>query len=397
MSKHKLKRRKPNVAVVTLPSSNVVVEIKLVTFMKVLEPLAGKICAITGRYPDEPGGKIHIIRVKAFTPGTQLLPRIVRFLLAQPKIVFHLLRISRSIDVVIFFIGGMTYLLPILVAKLLRKKVVLSATGLDSKSHRQIYDKIPFGLGKTIPYFVFRVLEGINLLLVDQIAVESASTADFLGLKRYQKKIVVNGGLYINTDLFTIRKRIAQRRNLVGYIGRFSGEKGVLNFVRAIPLLTKAPDDTKFIINGDGRQYNQVKNELEINHLQNKVNLRGWLLHDDELPDHLNELKLLVLPSYTEGVPVIVQEAMACGTPVLATPVGGVPDLIHDEETGFVLENNSPECIARNILRALEHPELEDIVQNARHLIEQEYTYQPIVEKCRHALDELWNIKKSAG
>ena len=77
-------------------------------------------------------------------------------------------------------------------------------------------------------------------------------------------------------------------------------------------------------------------------HVNKNVTLVGWISHD-ELPSYLNMLKLLVVPSYTEGLPNIVIEAMSCGTPVLATPVGGVPDLIEDGITGFILEDNFPE------------------------------------------------------
>ena len=84
---------------------------------------------------------------------------------------------------------------------------------------------------------------------------------------------------------------------------------------------------------------------------------------------------------------------MACGTPVLATPVGGIPDLIKDGKTGFVLEDNSPECIARNVIKALEHPNLEEIVKNARKLIEKEYSYDVMVRKCKIALDKLMERK----
>ena len=80
---------------------------------------------------------------------------------------------------------------------------------------------------------------------------------------------------------------------------------------------------------------------------------------------------------------------MACGTPVLATSVGGVPDLIKDDETGFIMVDNSPECIAKNVMRALEHLNPERIGENARALVEREFTYEVAVERYRKILKEL--------
>ena len=94
---------------------------------------------------------------------------------------------------------------------------------------------------------------------------------------------------------------------------------------------------------------------------------------------YLNHLRIFVLPSYTEGLANIMLEAMACGTPVLATPVGAVPDVIVDGKTGFIMENSSPECIAANVIRALEHPDLEGVSLRARALVEREYTFERAV------------------
>ena len=80
---------------------------------------------------------------------------------------------------------------------------------------------------------------------------------------------------------------------------------------------------------------------------------------------------------------------MGCGTPVLATSVGGVPDLIKDGETGFIMKDNSPECIAENVIRALEHPNLDEIVKNARALVEREFTYEAAVERYRKILENI--------
>ena len=185
-----------------------------------------------------------------------------------------------------------------------------------------------------------------------------------------------------------MKKKFGERDNLVGYIGRLSEEKGTLNFVKAIPEISKEKDDLEFLIGGDGQLCDKIKKHLDENNLNDKVNLAGWIPHD-KLPDYLNGLKLVVLPSYTEGLPNLMLEAMACGTPVLATPVGAIPDMITDEESGFILEDNSPECIAENVIRALEHPDLERIVKNARALVEREFTYEAAVERYRKILENI--------
>jgi glycosyltransferase involved in cell wall biosynthesis len=77
---------------------------------------------------------------------------------------------------------------------------------------------------------------------------------------------------------------------------------------------------------------------------------------------------------------------MACGTPVLATPVGAVPDVLKDKETGFLLNDNSPACLAEGITTALAYPELRRIVTNARALVEREFRYETLVEAWRDIL-----------
>ena len=389
----KSKKRHPedkfNIAVITAPFYTAVPKIFIANLLELLEPSSNEIYTITGffSYKAKPNTKIHIISIKKDDIRGSVLRRILRYLLAQPRVAFNLLKISRKIDIVIFFLGTRTYLLPLLVATLLNKKTVLAVTGSESQGARLDPNKKLFGLDRVYSV-VIGILERIDFHLADQITVESKGTISFQGLNKYRKKIAINGAMYIDTNLFAVKKELKDKRNLVGYIGRLAQGKGILNFLKAMPLILKECNDVEFFIGGDGPLFDEIKNEMGDKKLHDKVKLAGWIPHD-ELPDYLNELKMLVLPSYSEGLPNIMLEAMACGTPVLATAVGGVPDVIKNGETGFILENNSPECIAENVMSALNHPELDKIVKNARKIIEDKYTYDAAVERYKKILKNL--------
>lgn len=139
---------------------------------------------------------------------------------------------------------------------------------------------------------------------------------------------------------------------------------------------------------------NSIEKYVIDRQLNRKIKILGWISHD-RLPIYLNELKLLVLPSYTEGLPNIMLEAMACGTPVLATSVGSIPDIISDGFTGFLLKENSPQNVADNILRALEHPDLHRVADKARDLVRIHFTYEAAVERYKkvlHLLLRKWGL-----
>lgn len=380
---------KPNIAVImgsgirTLPQDNIPGSIMLKNFLELLMPISEKIYTIIGNLPYQLPEGIQAIRIRGVGRRDWMPISAIRFLLVQLNICYNLYKISKGIDVVIFFVGTDLFVLPLLCAKLLRKRTVWLIAGAPSKT---------WEIGRFTFYIARITLEKIICPLADQIAVESPIGVDLLGLERFRKKTVVNCALYKDIELFKVDRNLSDRKNVVGYIGRMDRNKGITNFIQAMPLVLNRHNDLKFLIGGGGPLFNEIKEELKSNRLDESVELTGWLSHD-EMPKYLNELKLLVVPSYSEGLPGIVQEAMACGTPVVATPVGCIPDLIKDGETGFIMEDNTPQCIAKNVIRALEYPKLDEIAQNARKLIEQEYSYGVMVEKCKHALDELMKGK----
>jgi glycosyltransferase involved in cell wall biosynthesis len=116
------------------------------------------------------------------------------------------------------------------------------------------------------------------------------------------------------------------------------------------------------------------------------VELTGWVDHD-KVPHALNDLELLILPSQpTEGLPTTILEALACGTPVYASPVSGVPDVVRDEETGFTIDSRESTALAAGIERILDRNDLAAISENGRTLIEREYSFDAACERYRGIL-----------
>lgn len=358
------------------------------SFLQILEPLAEEIYLVTGNYPQSAvfSPKIHLMNIKYDTKKQSVVVRAFKYVIGQVKLSWNLAKITNKLDLVIYFLAT-PLLLPMLTAKLLRKKVMLVTTGLESWSAgaEQGRQKSLFDIEGPIFSGIISIGERLNYKLANRIVVYSPSLIRPLGLENYRNKTLVAHRHFLDFSRFKVKKPLNERGNLVGYIGRLSEEKGVLNFIEAMPGLLEMKGELEFLIGGDGQLFNEIEEYLRKMNLSGRVNLVGWIPYD-KTADYLNKLRLLILPSYTEGLPNIMLEAMACGTPVLATPVGSIPDIIKDGETGFIMEDNSPQCITNNVIRVFNHTKLEQIVQNARALTEREYTYEAAVERYEKIL-----------
>ena len=374
------KKEQSNICIITFPRQKAGIT-PLSNLIDVLYHLPGYLYVVTGNEGDVVFKGRQDIHGYSIThkARTSIAARIFGYIYLQLWISYRLIKLARNVDIWIFFMGE-GLLLPVLTLKLLGKPVILS---LAASFPTMIEAQKNISFLSTLPKF----LEIINYSLSNKIILYSPNLIKEWKLEKYRNKISIAHEHFLDFDKFKIKKKFDERENLVGYIGRLSEEKGTLNFVIAIPEISKEKDDLEFLIGGDGPLCDEIKKHLDENALNEKVNLAGWIPHD-KLPDYLNELNLVVLPSYTEGLPNLMLEAMACGTPVLATPVGAIPDMITDGETGFIMGNNSAACIAENVMRALEHPDLEMIVRNARTLVEREFTYEAAVEKYRRILEE---------
>lgn len=305
------------------------------------------------------------------------------FIHLQIRIIFSMLRLIllNKVDVFIFSFGVDLFLFPMLFGRAFRKKIILRTSGTPSIIAKN--DLKETNKGKII---LFKVLENLSYFTAHKLVVDYEGMVERYNLQSYQDKVSVLN-MYVDTSIFKETNILTKRTYQIGYIGRFSEEKGVIEFAKSLPLIFKNTQ-IKVVMIGDGHLEDKIKEILVNNGIQNKVKLVKWIENKD-LPTYLNDIKLLIVPSYKEGLPNIVLEAMACGTVVLATSVGGIPSVIKNGETGFILENNSPECISKNILSCLVCKDLERITENSRRLIDDKYTYKTVVEECRVILNKL--------
>ena len=382
---------KPNIMVITHPFTSISGDAKLTSFIDVLRPISKEIFLITGNVSYESKKRIHIVRIKSVNQNESMFIWAFKQMLIQLRACINILKISKNIDLAIFYLGARTYLLSLLLAKMLGIKTIVIVAGSAPQITRQTYAEMLFGIGGKIISRVSGVLEKFNYTLSDRIgiAMESESIIHQLGLQRYRSKISPFGSYYLDYN-FKMKKKFSERENIIGYVGRLSGEKGVLELAKAIPLILSKKGAVKFLIVGDGPLMTDMKRELEGAGCIDKVEFVGWIPHE-QIPDYLNEMRVHILPSYIEAFGGTAIEAMACGAISIANSVGGLPDVIEDGNTGFLLKDNLPQMIADKVIEVWKHPELERIQTNAKEFVEKTFSYEKAIEKCKKVFSGLYN------
>lgn len=304
--------------------------------------------------------------------------RIINYFILNLKISWSILIKSKDVDSYLFF-KETGLLLPMIIAKLRNKQTIWVLPSSHTKMiehHRDFLNSVSI------------YLQSLSFHIVDKIVLYSPRLISEWNLEKYRNKILISHNHYINNEKFKVTTCFSDRPFLIGYIGRLSAEKGVQNFVRALPAILNDTKGLRVLIGGDGHLKNSIQSVLQEEKLTDYVDLPGWVSNEN-YPKYLNQLRLLVLSSYTEGLPYTILEAMTCGTPVLATPVGAIPDIIIDGKTGFIMEDNLPECIAENVSRAMRSPNLDKIAENGRRFVEENFTFEKTTENWNRILNKL--------
>lgn len=315
--------------------------------------------------------------------GERIPVALWRFLRNQVRMA-RLVR-HREEPVVLFF-GATSYLLPILAARMAGKTVVLQPRGDVPLTLRLNWEaRVPSQVARVLAGSLW-ALERLCYHLSSAIVTYTPAMAAELGLEGFAAKLFTNGARYVDTETFAPRVPFEERDAVVGFVGRLDEEKCVRQLGEAV---REFPPGLVLRFVGDGPLRHELEQDLADLVEAGRVEFAGWVDHD-AVAAELVSMRLLVLPSQpTEGLPTTILEAMACGTPTLASPVSGVPDVVRPGETGFHLEGRAPDDIAEAVDRILDRDDLGQVSANARRLIDTEYSYDAAVARYRDILRQL--------
>lgn len=328
-------------------------------------------------------GDYDVTEISEGAKGGGLLQTIARFLLNQ----FRMCReVWRTDSGVVYFFGGLAYVLPVAVAKLAGKTVVVQPRGDVPLTLQLEWEaQFPDVVARTLANLV-RLLEFCTLVLADRIVTYTRSMAEELNLGRFEHKLYPDGCRYIAVEEFRPETPYEERERRVGMIGRLDVEKGIDELATAV---THLSEETTFRFVGDGSERKWVETTLADEIDAGRVELTGWVDHD-EIPHNLNSMQLLVMASEpTEGLPTAIQEAFACGTPVYATPVSGISDVVREGETGFQMTDRSPEHVAQRIEAILDREDLPEISERCRQFAVDNYSFAASVQRFETLLADL--------
>jgi glycosyltransferase involved in cell wall biosynthesis len=187
--------------------------------------------------------------------------------------------------------------------------------------------------------------------------------------------------------------QLSSEHKLVGIVGRLFPIKNHSLFLISAAQVVAKKSNVRFVIVGDGVLRTTLQQQAHDLGIADYVIFTGWRR---DLPRIYADLNTLVISSNNEGTPVSAIEAMAAGCPIVATRVGGLPDLITDLETGILVAPRDPEALATAIVRVLNDPVAASYMsQNAQIMARSRFAVERLIGDVEYLYEELLQEKAS--
>ena len=184
----------------------------------------------------------------------------------------------------------------------------------------------------------------------------------------------------IKGDKIRTEFRVEDSYPVVGTVAMLRKWKGIHYLLEAVPKVVSVFPDARFIIVGDGSQWNSLHKQIHALEIDRHVMMAG--LRDD-VPEIISALDMFILPSIdSEATSQVIPQALAMGKPVIATDIGGLPEIVEDAVTGLLIPPGDPGAIATAIIRmAREREEAKEMAMKGRDKILKDFTFQKMIDR----------------
>jgi glycosyltransferase involved in cell wall biosynthesis len=230
---------------------------------------------------------------------------------------------------------------------------------------------------------LYERLDRVHLHWMDQVVCVSEAQAERVrraGIRAGRTRVIYNAidpARFLEPDA-RYRAKLMRffrqpRTHVIGAAGRLSKEKGFEVLVKAAERVLREQPSAGFVLFGEGSERANLQKQINAAGLGQSFILAGFRADLDRFLPHFD---LMVLPSYTEGMPNVVLESFAAGVPVVATAVGGTPEVIEDGVSGYLVPAGDAEMMAERISQALDNADdLPDMGRRGRLCVQEKFGF----------------------
>lgn len=243
---------------------------------------------------------------------------------------------------------------------------------------------------------IFALIEKILAIKTDRII--NISKSEYESALRYKiapkkKMCIIENGIdftkFKNNDKNREETRkeynIKENEIVIGVVGRLSEQKDPMTMIKAFELVHKENKNTRLMYVGSGELEEEVKKYARENNISDKVIITGWV---NNVEKYIPAFDIAVLPSKWEGFGLVLIEYMACDKPIIATNVGGIKDIIKNEENGLLVEGENEKQLYEAIKRYIKDKKiLIDILKKNKRYIEK-YNITSLIKQHQNILIE---------
>ena len=214
---------------------------------------------------------------------------------------------------------------------------------------------------------------------IDVSITANNKIANILKEKYYEKdqkiKVIIHGvDTHIEFNPSNIEDKTSYKsldlyegRFIASFFGRFSEEKQPAFFVDIAIALSEM--NIQFVMVGNGPEYDSVKKKIVEHNMNHKIYAPGFI---DDIRPFMKRSDVVLIPSMIEGIPIVLLESLSMGVPVIASNVGGIPDIIQNGYNGFICESDNVHSFVEKIKLLYSQPEIKNEMSlNARRYAEQ--------------------------